>query len=229
MSDDVDQDAPHGRGEDGKPLAPYGLRKDGKPRLSNRGRTAAAPGKKTSPNAKAAPAPGSKKAQKQGLLELADMILTPTAAAVTAPPIRRQLGDRRGDALAGSVMILGAFADQAADLAIAVAEDRPGLLSWMDRMDDKVTLIMGAKLVLGLGRALYGNWQNPDPKLAQAAAQIAPLRAAQFAASISDQYERYVEAGLIEDPVADELRDYQEHEGAQMAVEEMAGEFADAA
>lgn len=36
----VDHDAPHGRGEDGEPLAPFGWTKDGKPRKSAAGRKA---------------------------------------------------------------------------------------------------------------------------------------------------------------------------------------------
>lgn len=37
---EVDNDAPHGRDENGQPLAPYGLTKDGKPRRSAAGRRA---------------------------------------------------------------------------------------------------------------------------------------------------------------------------------------------
>jgi len=35
---ETDRDAPHGRGEDGEPLAPYGKTKDGRPKLSPAGR-----------------------------------------------------------------------------------------------------------------------------------------------------------------------------------------------
>jgi len=35
---ETDRDAPHGRGEDGEPLAPYGLTRDGRPKLSPAGR-----------------------------------------------------------------------------------------------------------------------------------------------------------------------------------------------
>src|SRR5258708_24779622 len=35
---EVDRDAPHGRDENGEPLAPYGLTKDGRPKLSPAGR-----------------------------------------------------------------------------------------------------------------------------------------------------------------------------------------------
>src|SRR6266568_4553308 len=39
---ETDRDAPHGRGEDGEPLAPYGLTRDGRPKLSPAGRKPAA-------------------------------------------------------------------------------------------------------------------------------------------------------------------------------------------
>jgi len=39
---EIDNDAPHGRAEDGTPLAPYGLTKDGKPKRSAAGRKPAA-------------------------------------------------------------------------------------------------------------------------------------------------------------------------------------------
>lgn len=54
---EVDNDAPHGRDENGQPLAPFGLTKDGKPRRSAAGRKASNPDNapRTSPAAAEAP------------------------------------------------------------------------------------------------------------------------------------------------------------------------------
>lgn len=218
MPESVDPVAPHGRDADGVPLHPYGFRRDGVPKLSNRGRKVAAPPKKAAANTKAGPGAATRRQQKQALMEIADMLLTPAAGIATAPPLRKKLGEKRADAVAGSVVIVGSFAEDIADFTVHMAESRPGLLSWMDRMDDKLPLVMGAKILVGMGKALAQNWVQPDPQLAAAARKVAPLRAAQFAASISDQYAQFVQAGLIEDQDVDR-RDYEEHEGAQMAAE----------
>lgn len=213
MADYTDDElAPHGRDHEGVPLAPYGLKKDGNPRKSRSGRSAAsgtapAPAKKATPNTKAQHSAGSRAAQKQGLIDLADMLLTPASMAASAPPLRRKYGDKRADAIAGSVVIVESFVPDIAEFATVVGESRPGLLAWMDTVEDKLPLIMGAKIAVGLGKALWGNWQNPNPELAKAAARRGPVRAAQFAMRVSEDYEKFVAAGLIQDMEIDaELR-----------------------
>ncbi|MYS19153.1 hypothetical protein GA0115240_10584 [Streptomyces sp. DvalAA-14] len=202
MSDDVDELAPHGRDEFGKPLAPYGYRQDGVPKKSNRGR-APAPPKKSEAAAAASPVSsegdkGKRAAQKQALRELSDMLLTPAALATSSPMFARKWGERRQMAAQGSVIIVGAHVDPIADVLTGLAVDKPGLLGWLEKTGDALPYLAAFKVAGQLAKSLVSNWQNPSPQLAGAARKMGPLRAVQFAREIERQA---AEAGLTEDMI----------------------------
>jgi hypothetical protein len=196
--DDVDPAAPHGRDDQGVPHAPYGYKADGTPRLSNRGRTAgaakktaAAPPKKEKRNAPTGPAPGSADAQKRALLELADTLLMPAALMTTSPLAEKRLGEKRAMAAAGSVIIVQAYAEQTADVVVRLAADRPGMLAWLERADDAMPWLALLRVGAQLGKALYSNFREPDPRLASAAAKFGHLRAVQMAQAIEEEAAAY--------------------------------------
>lgn len=91
---ELDPDAPHGRGDDGEPLAPYGLTRDGRPRKSPAGRKpkddqarTAAPAEVAAKAAAAAPAlPGHD--YTPALTEFADALwLVATGTAMVGPKL----------------------------------------------------------------------------------------------------------------------------------------------
>jgi hypothetical protein len=197
-----DPDAPHGRDEDGKPLAPYGYRQDGRPKLSNRGRQPAPPKKadKKKEQPKKPAAAGSSAAQKQALVDFADTLLVPAAIGLSAPPTVAKLGEQRAMAAAGSVFIVKAHVDPVADALVAIAAERPGMLSWLDTVSDKMPWIMLLKSLGDMGKALWGNWKKPDPRLAAAATQYGVMRSLQMAAAIEQEA---AEMGLFDQEVTD--------------------------
>lgn len=203
MPDTIDPAAPHGRGADGEPLAPYGYKADGTPRLSNRGRKAgpAAPPKKATKNTAAAPARGSREQVQAQLVELGRMLTTPAAAAVSTKQARARLGERRADQLAGTVVILEAHLEPAAAAYMTMAEEKPGLLAFIDKMDDKLPYLALAQVGIQIGKAVVANWVNPSRQLAAAAAKLAPLRAAQYAAAVEAQAAAY---GVQDQEIAEE-------------------------
>lgn len=196
MADELDPTAPHGRDENGTPYAPYGYKANGDPKLNNRGRPpanagpkVAAPKRKTAPNTKAGARPRSRTdAQtKTQLMELATLATTPLSAAASSPVVRRKLGERHADALAGDAVILDAFAEPLIDGVIHLAKSKPGLLAWMDQVEDKAPYLMLAQTGLQAVKAIVQNHMNPDPALARAGRKLAQVRAAQYAAAIEQQ------------------------------------------
>lgn len=180
----ADPEAPHGRAEDGTPLAPYGLKTDGSPRLSNRGRTA----KKAPPGPSATKGSGAaaKKArdQRDGLVQLADAILSPAMAATSTEAFARKVGTKRAQGLAGSLVIVDGFVPAYADWLVQLSQSKPGILAWMDRLEDNAPYFHGAVITAQLVKALAGNLMSPDPRLAEAARLKAQLRNAQMAEAI---------------------------------------------
>lgn len=184
----ADAEAPHGRADDGTPLAPYGLKADGTPRLSNRGRTskkAAAAG----PSATKGRSAGAAKAREQrdGLIALADAVLSPAMAGASTEAFVRKVGHRRAEGLAGSLVIVDGFVPAYADWLVQLSQSKPGMLAWMDRMEDKAPYLQGAIITAQLVKAVAGQMMSPDPRLAEAARLKAQIRNQQMAAAIEQE------------------------------------------
>jgi hypothetical protein len=186
----TDPQAPHGRADDGTPLAPYGLKADGTPRLSNRGRSAkkAAPG----PSATKGRSASAQKArdQRDGLLQLADALLSPAMAATSSPAFARKVGQQRADGVAGALVIVDGFMPSYADWVVEFSQTKPGMLAWMDRLDEGAPYLRAGILTAQLLKAVAGQIMNPDPRLAEAARLKAATRNAQMADAIEQEAAR---------------------------------------
>jgi hypothetical protein len=195
VAEDVDEQAPHGRDENGTPKAPFGYKANGDPRLSNRGRPPANAGPKVAaPQKKStgAKTSGTKKPArtaketKDQLLGLADMVLMPLAAAGLAPAVRARIGERQGDALAGDAVILQAVAPDIVDGVMAYAERKPGLLAWMDRAEDAAPAFMLAKAIGQAAVAIGRNHMQPSRELAAGARSMVNAKALEYARAMAD-------------------------------------------
>jgi hypothetical protein len=201
VADDRDPKAPHGRDDEGNPLAPFGHKANGDPRVSNRGRTAAAPKKKATPNTRAATKVRTGEETRAQLVELASVVTTPLVLASGWAPVRRRIGERQADALAGDAVIVESFAEPAVDVLMFAARSRPGLLAWMDKAEENAPLIMAAKIAGGLAKAIVENHLNPDPRLSAAGRTLVQVRAARYAEAIEREA---AELGIV--PDAAEMR-----------------------
>jgi hypothetical protein len=187
-----DEAAPHGRDENGAPLAPYGFLKDGKtPRKSNRG---ARPGQRGNGNGARARRPGVKASspsdaqRKEQLCALGEMaIISPLAAASFSPVVAKKFGQKQADALAGDAVILTQFMPNIADGLIVLAQSKPGMLGWLDQVEDKAPYLLLANVGIQVAKALVSNHMDPNPRLAKAGRLQAAMRAEQLAAYIEAQ------------------------------------------
>jgi hypothetical protein len=210
-------EAPHGYADDGvTPLAPYGLKADGTPRLNNRGRRAkaapAGPSKGTGAAAKKA------RDQRDGLLQLADALLSPAMTGTSTEAFAKKVGRKRADGIAGSLVILDGYMPAYADWVVQLAQTKPGMLAWMDRLEENTPYLQGAIITAQMVKALAGNILNPDPRLAEAARLKATIRNAQMAAAIEEEAAKM---GISLAP--EEARPHpQEHYEPQPAPEEVA-------
>jgi len=187
-------EAPHGYGPDGAPLAPFGYKADGTPRKDGRGRPVGsgaktAPGpKKKGPRRPAAPSAKDVAAkQRAALLGLADMVLTPVAGAAATPVVRARLGERHAMALSGDVVILQSATPQIVDQVVALAEQRPGMLAWLDTLENQAPVMGLVMTGLQVAKAIVQNHMQPDARLAAAGQTLVRVRAAQIAEEIERQ------------------------------------------
>lgn len=186
-----DPEAPHGRDENGEPLAPYGYKVDGKPRLSRRG---AQPGQRGNGNSRASnprKTTTSKKTdekRKEMLLALTDMcVVTPLAGLSASPILEKRLGKKQTTAFAGDAVIVSHFAPALADSLIVLSQTKPGALAWLDQVEEKAPYLMLAQVGIQMTKAFIGNHMNPDERLAEAGRTLVQMRAAQMAQAIEDE------------------------------------------
>lgn len=194
--------APHGYEADGvTPKAPYGYRRDGVPRKSNRGARPGGFGGGSKPAATKASRTDAKRAE--GLVMMAELfICTPLAAASKNRLVKRYLGEKHTDALAGDALIISMHAQVTAEGMIEYAQDHPGFLSWMDTVEERATSLKLLYALGQIGKAVAMNHIAPDPKVAEAGRNMARMRTVQAAQAAQQEAERY---GLI--PDAEQLGD----------------------
>jgi hypothetical protein len=159
--------------------------------LSNRGRApGAASGKPAAPKPKAATAAApSKTAQKQkaALMGLADMVGPPVVALAQRDWFLKRFGEKNSMGLAGNAVIFQSFAPHLADGAIQWSQSRPGILAWLDTVEDNAPAFTFIVAAAQMTKAMVSNMLAPDPRLAQAGVTMARIRAAQMAAEIEAQ------------------------------------------
>lgn len=188
----MDEKAPHGYDDNGAPLAPYGYLKDGvTPRKSNRG---ARPGQRGNGNRAArTPRAGVKKsandeARKAQLCALGEMVvISPLAAASMTPGVARRIGQKQSDALAGDAVILTEFLPHLADGLVVLSQSKPGMLAWLDRVEDKAPYLLLANVGVQVAKALVANHMDPNPRLANAGRLQAATRSMQLVEAIEAQ------------------------------------------
>ena len=191
----TDASAPHGRDDAGTPLAPYGLNLDGTPRKSNRG---ARPGQRGNGNSA-----GKRRAttaslstsnltdvERKGMLcELGDMLLVnPLATASQVPVVQAKIG-RHADALAGDAFILSQYLPSIADGLLMMAKAKPGVLSWLDKIEENAPYVLITQALIGVGKAIADNHLRPNPELAKAGRSLAALKMAAMADAVNQQAE----------------------------------------
>jgi hypothetical protein len=120
-------------------------------------------------------------------------------AAMSNPGVAQKVGSRRAAGLAGSLLIVEGYVPAYADWIVALSATKPGMLAWMDRMEDKAPYIQGAIITAQLVKAVASNLADPDPRLAEAARLKAKIRAAQMAEAIEAEARR-MGVSLIEEP-----------------------------
>lgn len=196
--------APHGYEADGvTPKAPYGYRKDGVPRKSNRGARPGSFGGGSAPSSSKASKTDAKRAE--ALVMFAEIfICQPLAIASKNRFVKRYIGEKHADALAGDALIISMHAELTARGMVEYATDHPGFLSWMDTVEEKASSLTLFYALGQMGKAMAMNHLNPDPKVAEAGRNMARMRTVQAAQAAQAEAARY---GLT-----DEDDDGQEHE-----------------
>lgn len=205
----TDPDAPHGRDENGKPLAPYGLKTDGTPRLSRRGAQAGAKGNTPRP-ATASSRPTARvtsltDVQRKGMLcDLADsFFVAPLASASQAPPVVAKIGPKKADGMAGAAFIISQYAPMAADALIVLSKSKPGALAWLDRAEENAPWLMLAQVGVQATKALAQNFANPNPQFAAAGRAYAHAHLTAVADAINQQAAAQRAQGAATQPTAE--------------------------
>jgi len=111
-------------------------------------------------------------------------IVMPLAAMSAAPPIQKRLG-KHADALGGDAVIISHYSPAVADSLIVLSQTKPGVLTWLDRMDEKAPYLMLANVGIQITKALVSNHMNPNADLNAAGRTLAASRAAQMVDAIN--------------------------------------------
>jgi len=189
-----DPAAPFGSDDDGKAKAPYGLKVDGSPRLSNRG--AKPGGNRGSGRTKRASRAVSgtrsinrtDQERRQSLIALADMLLiTPLGALSSSPQVVTRFGKKQADAFAGDAVILQQEIEPLADGLIELSQTKPGLLSWLDSVEQNAPWIPLAMVGIRMTKAFVENHTNPDPGLIAAGKLMGRVKQAKMIDMIREQ------------------------------------------
>lgn len=187
-----DPAAPFGFDDEGTPKAPYGLKVNGQPRLSNRG--AKAGGNRPRGRGKGVPRPGGKtinrtdQQRRDTLIGLADMlVITPLSGLSASPQVATRFGKKHADAFAGDAVIIQQHLEPLADGLIELSQTKPGLLSWLDNVEQNAPWIPLAMVGLQMSKAFVDNHTNPNPDLVVAGRLMARTKQAQMIAMIHEQ------------------------------------------
>lgn len=174
MSDDESVLAPHGRDENGTPLAPYGLKVDGNPRKSRRGAAPGSKGNAGSSGASSAPKGATRlsmtdKQRKESLLGYSAILSQSLIGASMAKPIVGRIGQKQADALACDGLVLGSASEALVDGLIHLSQYKPGVLAWVDKAEESSPYLQLAMVGAQIGAAFVRNHLAPDARMAKAA------------------------------------------------------------
>lgn len=163
--------------DDITPKAPLGYKADGTPRISNRGRKTGPTGPR-SPSTRTSSRKGKTKAsdaQRKGMLmTLTDMwVTTPLAAGSQSDAIKNRLGEKHTKALAGDAAIVNHYREGIVDGLIILSQSKPGVLAWMDSMEEKAPWIMLVTVGMQMTKAIVENHLNPSEALAERGVTVA--------------------------------------------------------
>jgi len=167
--DKDDIDAPWGRDDEGNPHAPLGFKADGRPKISNRGRKAGG----STPSAPRARTTGGRSktsnAERAGMLAtMIDMFaVLPLAGASKSDGVAKRIGPKHAEALAGDAAIISHYRDPLVNGVMILAQSKPGVLAWMDSMEEKAPWLILAKVGIEMGNAIVRNHLTPDERLAE--------------------------------------------------------------
>lgn len=173
MSDAPDKDnpdAPWGYEEDEvTPKAPLGYKADGKPKISNRGRKAGSAGP-SAPRARSTSSRKSSPQQHAGMLAtmIDMMVVVPLAGASKSDAVVKRIGAKHTEALAGDAAIISHYRDPLINGVMILAQAKPGVLAWMDTMEEKAPWLILAKVGADIATAIVKNHMEPNEQLAEA-------------------------------------------------------------
>jgi hypothetical protein len=187
--------APHGFEDDGvTPKAPFGFNVNGTPRKGLRGAQKGSRGGSIPRASSSAPKVTTNSKtdarRRDTLLSLIDMCLvTPLAAASQAPLVKSRVGPKHSQALAGDAVIVAHYSAPTADALIVLSQTKPGVLAWMDKVEDSAPYLMLAQIGAQMAKAVIDNHMRPNPELNKAGLNMARIRAVQMAEEINRQAE----------------------------------------
>lgn len=156
--------------DDITPKAPLGYKADGTPRISNRGRKvgSAGPGTPRPRTSKSGKRRSSTADQASMLATIIDMmVVVPLAGASNSELVAKRIGPKHTAALAGDAAIINHYRDPLINGVMILAQAKPGVLAWMDTMEEKAPWLILAKVGADIATAIVKNHMSPDEELAE--------------------------------------------------------------